>query len=90
MHPRESSVFQMNSDIAKSMYKKYHVGNEEHPRLIHIQSVLSDKFEKIGKSPYLDALLVVNSIKNSNSTLYEFLNTGHVFGIKASYYVKLL
>ena len=90
INPRDSSVFQINSDIAKSMYKKYHVGNEEHPRLIHIQSVLSDQFEKIGKDPYLDALLLINSIKASSSTLYDMLNTGHVFGVKASQYVKLL
>ena len=72
------------------MYKKYHLGDEEHPRLIHIQSVLSDELVKLGKSPYLDALQVINSIENSNSTLYDMMNSGYVFGIKAKYYVKML
>jgi hypothetical protein len=67
----------------KSFYKTYYLDQEQKPKLLHVQAILGDVLEDIGKSPYLDALSVINSIKNSNLKLYDMLKNGKVFGIPA-------
>ena len=63
--------------------------NDEKPKILHIQAILGDVLENIGKSPYLDALSTINSIKNNNLKLFKIMNE-KVFGIPSTYYIKAL
>lgn len=45
------------------MYKYYFDGDAEEPSVIHIQCLLSDLLEATSKSPDVDAISVLNSIK---------------------------
>jgi len=40
-----SDKFNIESDIAKSLYKYYYKDQDDYPSLIHVQTVLSDKME---------------------------------------------
>ena len=66
---RGSPKFNIESDIAKSLYKYYFRDDEEYPSIIHVETVLSDSFEKLNKSKYLDALSIIRTIQDSNSYL---------------------
>jgi hypothetical protein len=59
---RGSPKFNIETDLAKSFYKYYYRDDEEFPALVHVQTVLSDAFEKLDKSKYLDALSIIRTI----------------------------
>ena len=52
---RSSPKFNIESDIAKSLYKYYYKDDSEYPSLVHVQTVLSDRFEKLDKSKVYNA-----------------------------------
>ena len=58
--------------------------------MIHIQSVLSDTLDQLCMSPYTAASNVIFSIRNSNRKLDEMIKTKSFFGIKNSFYMKIL
>ena len=50
---------------------------------------MSDRLEDTGKSPDVDSLGVINTIKNSNTKLLEMLENGKVFGIPSTFFLNL-
>ena len=57
---------------------------ENHPSLIHFQTSLSKlTAEKLESSPYLNALSVIKTIRETNKNLSDKFQTGNVFGFKA-------
>ena len=82
-----SPKFNIESDIAKSLYKYYYKDDDEFPTLIHVQTVLSDRMENLNKSPYLDALSIIRTIEENNSDLSDkILST--TFGISSKRYLS--
>ena len=82
-----SDKFNIESDIAKSLYKYYYKDDDEFPSLIHVQTVLSDKMELLNKSPYLDALSIIRTIEENNSNLSDKI-LGSTFGINSKRYMS--
>ena len=75
-----SDRFTIKSDIAKSLYKYYYRGLDDYPSLIHVQTVLTGKMEKLSKSKYLDALSIIKTIRETNTNLSDLYLYGSVFG----------
>lgn len=84
---RNHMVFQIGSDVVKTMYKYYYQDWEKIPELLHIQTVLSDSLEKIEKAPDVESTAVINTIKYTNSRLTEKMNHGSIYGLPASWFV---
>ena len=83
-----NSVFQIQSDIAQTMYKYYLEDDATEPSVLHVQCLLSDLLEGTGKSPDVDAISVINSIKLTNSRLEDQMNST-AFGMPSSFLLHL-
>ena len=45
-----SDKFTIRSDIAKSLYKYYYRGTKIHPSIIHVQTCITGRMERLNKS----------------------------------------
>ena len=78
-----SDKFTIRSDIAKSLYKYYYRGTEEYPSIIHVQTCITGRMERLNKSQYLDALSIIKTIRETNQNLSDLYHYGSVFGFAA-------